>query len=72
MCVHCDNAVGGEHEERGGITRRQSLDFLAAGGFAALLAAMPRPAFTQPADDVVRIGYLPILLRKSVEGCCEW
>jgi NitT/TauT family transport system substrate-binding protein len=60
MCVHCDNAVGGNHEERRGITRRQSLDLLAAGGLAALMAAMPKPAFAQPADDVVRIGYLPI------------
>lgn len=44
----------------GGITRRDSLDWLARGGLAALLTAGTlRPARAAD-DDVVRIGYLPI------------
>lgn len=61
MCQFCDKAGLEHHAEERGITRRQSLDFLAAGGLAALLASMPKSAFAQaPDDDVVRIGYLPI------------
>ncbi len=56
--------VGCEHDARGsGITRRQTLDALAAGGlwaaFSALAGGYPSPA--QAAEDgIVRIGYLPI------------
>ena len=44
-----------------GVTRRETLDQLARGGLAALLASgglWPAPARAD--DDVVRIGYLPI------------
>ena len=45
----------------GGITRRDTLDYLARGGLAALLAANGIDiAKAQATDDVVRIGYLPI------------
>jgi NitT/TauT family transport system substrate-binding protein len=46
---------------RADFTRRQSLDLMAKGGLAALLASggMARSA-SAAADDVVRIGYLPI------------
>ncbi|TPW28246.1 ABC transporter substrate-binding protein [Martelella alba] len=48
-----------------GVTRRQTLDLLAAGGLAALLgsltAGLANPARAATSDDeVVRIGYLPI------------
>lgn len=47
--------------DEGGMTRRGTLDYLARGGLAALLAAKGIDvAKAQPADDVVRIGYLPI------------
>lgn len=46
-----------------GITRRQSLDMLASGGlfaaFSSMLGGFPS-ALHAAADDVVRIGYLPI------------
>ena len=47
-----------------GVSRRQLLDMFAAGGLMAslgpLVSAMNSPAFAGTADDVVRIGYLPI------------
>lgn len=43
-----------------GVTRRDTLDLMAAGGLAAALASLSSGAFAKPADDVVRIGYLPI------------
>ncbi|HWM47246.1 MAG TPA: ABC transporter substrate-binding protein [Xanthobacteraceae bacterium] len=43
-----------------GITRRESLDYLARGGLAALMASAPFKAARAQPDDVVRIGYLPI------------
>ena len=56
--------AGCEHDAGGsGITRRQTLDALAAGGlwaaFSALSGGYPSPA--QAAEDaIVHIGYLPI------------
>lgn len=48
-------------QDGGGITRRDTLDYLARGGLAALLAAKGIDvARAQTNDDVVRIGYLPI------------
>lgn len=48
-------------QDGGGITRRDTLDYLAHGGLAALLAAKGIDvARAQTNDDVVRIGYLPI------------
>lgn len=45
----------------GGISRRDTLDYLARGGLAAFLAARGIDAAqAQAGDDVVRIGYLPI------------
>ncbi|PHP65950.1 ABC transporter substrate-binding protein [Zhengella mangrovi] len=45
-------------------TRRQTLDMFAAGGLMAalgpLIGAMSSPSFAAAADEVVRIGYLPI------------
>lgn len=59
-----DDALQGlwSHEwTRSDWTRRQSLDALAKGGLAALLAGLPSAArATGATDDVVRIGYLPI------------
>lgn len=43
------------------VSRRDLLDYFAAGGLAALAAGLPAGARAAPADDeVVRIGYLPI------------
>lgn len=48
-------------QDRGGVSRRDTLDYLARGGLAALLAAKGIDvAQAQVNDDVVRIGYLPI------------
>ena len=43
-----------------GITRRNVLDYFAAGGLAAMMGAHAGRALAQPADGVVRIGYIPI------------
>jgi NitT/TauT family transport system substrate-binding protein len=44
-----------------GVTRRDTLDYLARGGLAALMATSTfKAARAEPTDDVVRIGYLPI------------
>ena len=61
----CDgHTSSAESEDRGiGITRRQTLDMLAAGGLAAAFSTALGgfPNALQAADDeVVRIGYLPI------------
>lgn len=54
-----DRALQGLISE--GVTRRDTLDFMAAGGLAAALSSMPfGGSFAKPKDDVVRIGYLPI------------
>ena len=56
LCA-CSDPIDG-----GGLTRRDTLDQLARGGLAALLAAggvVPTRARAAD-DDVVRIGYLPI------------
>lgn len=42
------------------VSRRRTLDLLAAGGLAALLAGMPGGAARAAADEKLRIGYLPI------------
>lgn len=43
------------------VTRRETLDLLAKGGLAAMMASMPNLSFAaSPDDGVVRIGYLPI------------
>jgi NitT/TauT family transport system substrate-binding protein len=56
MCNACDERGLGKHP-----TRREALDRLAAGGLAAMLAAVtPGPALAQAQDDVVRIGYVPL------------
>ena len=45
----------------GRVSRRDLLDYLAAGGLAALAAAFPHPVqAADAADEVLRIGYLPI------------
>jgi len=57
--LHSDLCCG--PQDGGGITRRDTLDYLARGGLAALLAAKGIDvAKAQANDDVVRIGYLPI------------
>ncbi len=59
MCINCHaDALLRETT----LTRRQSLDLLAAGGLAALMTGMPSLAQAQSAaeDETVRIGYLPI------------
>lgn len=42
------------------VTRRRSLDYLAAGGLAAYLGTHGLAQAAAPEDEVVRIGYLPI------------
>ncbi|HQT68567.1 MAG: ABC transporter substrate-binding protein [Rhodospirillales bacterium 20-60-12] len=61
MCFRCDALAGSRVCDAAGpaISRRRSLDFLAAGGLAAWLAS--QPSIARAADDeTVRIGYLPI------------
>jgi NitT/TauT family transport system substrate-binding protein len=62
MCITCGNDVVHAEDDRFRISRRQTLDMLAAGGLAALGTMLG--GFGQAAkaadDDVVRIGYLPI------------
>jgi NitT/TauT family transport system substrate-binding protein len=65
MCERCDHEAthggAGESLLGGGISRRQYLDFMAAGGLAAMLSLLPGAGRAEaPKDDVVRIGYLPI------------
>src|SRR3954463_5026839 len=43
-----------------GVTRRDTLDYLAKGGLAAFMAANGISTVRAQTDDVVRIGYLPI------------
>ncbi|MFZ2099453.1 MAG: ABC transporter substrate-binding protein [Oricola sp.] len=67
MCQYCNDpghlAALADEAPNSGVTRRQTLDMLAAGGLAAAFATMlggfPAPAKAAD-DDVVRIGYLPI------------
>jgi NitT/TauT family transport system substrate-binding protein len=54
MCPCCD---GGFTKP---VTRRRTLDYLARGGLAALMAGSGLSAARAQTDDVVRIGYLPI------------
>lgn len=62
MCINCGDDVVHPEDDRFRITRRQTLDMLAAGGLAALGTMLG--GFGQSAraadDEVVRIGYLPI------------
>lgn len=62
-CDAQDGACQSGHAGGHLLTRRQSLDMLAAGGllaaFNTMLGGFPSPA-RAAADDVVRIGYLPI------------
>jgi NitT/TauT family transport system substrate-binding protein len=59
MCRLCAEYGLAYHKK--GVSRREVLDGLAAGGLAASLAAWPKSAFADaPDDDIVRIGYLPI------------
>jgi NitT/TauT family transport system substrate-binding protein len=43
-----------------GCSRRRVLDVMAAGGLASMLGGLPMSAMAAAADDVLRIGYLPI------------
>ena len=58
----CCTPQEGFQETLGGVTRRDTLDYLAKGGLAALMAttAFKNARAQAPNDDVVRIGYLPI------------
>jgi NitT/TauT family transport system substrate-binding protein len=63
MCFECMRraaALSCDPAPPRGIPRRRTLDWLAAGGLAAWLAARPGLARAAPADDTVRLGYLPI------------
>jgi NitT/TauT family transport system substrate-binding protein len=53
-CTCCE--IPSDH----GLTRRDTIDYLAKGGLAALMAANGLGAAQAQTDDVVRIGYLPI------------
>jgi NitT/TauT family transport system substrate-binding protein len=58
-CTCCTPQEG--FQETLGVSRRTTLDYLAKGGLAALMAASGfNTARAQAADDVLRIGYLPI------------
>ncbi len=59
--THGCDCCGGDHVHTY-VDRRQTLDMLAAGGLATLLSSvLPGIAQAQqPADEVVRIGYIPI------------
>ncbi|MEQ1711295.1 MAG: ABC transporter substrate-binding protein [Hyphomicrobium sp.] len=63
-CNHDHESLSccGEEHFSVGISRRDTLDLLAAGGLATWLSSvLPGIAQAQqPADDVVRIGYIPI------------
>jgi NitT/TauT family transport system substrate-binding protein len=65
MCLYCglDATPAEDTRFRRPVTRRHTLDMLAAGGLAALFGS-PLAGFNSAAhaadDDVVRIGYLPI------------
>ena len=65
MCLYCgvDAVPAKDARFRRPVTRRHTLDMLAAGGLAALFGS-PLAGFDSAAhaadDDVVRIGYLPI------------
>src|SRR5580692_4511038 len=65
MCLYCgvDAVPAKDARFRRPVTRRHTLDMLAAGGLAALFVS-PLAGFDSAAhaadDDVVRIGYLPI------------
>jgi NitT/TauT family transport system substrate-binding protein len=55
MCACCEPGLDA------GVTRRDTLDYFARGGLAAVMAASGiSAARAQADDDVVRIGYLPI------------
>lgn len=56
MCDKCDS--WSLHQTP--ITRRRSLDFLAAGGLAAALASLGGKGARAAQDEKLRIGYLPI------------
>ncbi len=62
MCINCGDDIVHPEDDRFRITRRQTLDMLAAGGLAAFGTMLG--GFGQSAraadDEVVRIGYLPI------------
>ncbi|WP_264075130.1 ABC transporter substrate-binding protein [Rhodopseudomonas palustris] len=62
MCINCGDDIVHPEDDRFRITRRQTLDMLAAGGLAAFGTMLG--GFGQAAraadDEVVRIGYLPI------------
>ncbi len=59
--THGCDCCGGDHVHTY-VDRRQTLDMLAAGGLATWLSSvLPGIAQAQqPADEVVRIGYIPI------------
>lgn len=63
-CTHHEPQMSccGEEHLIEGVTRRETLDMLAAGGLATWLSSvLPGIANAQqPSDDVVRIGYIPI------------
>ena len=63
MCFDCIRLASGfscDPAPPPGIPRRRTLDWLASGGLAALMAARPGLARAAPDDEIVRIGYLPI------------
>jgi NitT/TauT family transport system substrate-binding protein len=63
MCLDCIRRASGfvcDPAPPPGIPRRRTLDWLAAGGLAALLAARPGMARAAADDETVRLGYLPI------------
>jgi NitT/TauT family transport system substrate-binding protein len=63
MCFKCESLAQGwscDAAAPPGIPRRRTLDYLMAGGLAALLASQPRRAQAEAEDETVRLGYLPI------------
>lgn len=60
MCLHCNSSDDRPLIPLQTITRRRTLDMLAAGGLAALVGSSRRVYGAPGLDEPVRIGYLPI------------
>lgn len=66
MCERCDDwslhgpSLSGDPLSQAPVSRRRTLDLMAAGGLAALLAGLPGGKARAAQDEKLRIGYLPI------------
>lgn len=66
MCERCDDwklhdpSLSGTRLSQAPVSRRRTLDLMAAGGLAALLGGLPGGKASAAQDEKLRIGYLPI------------